>query len=248
MSRSTGSDAKIRLMTKKVSIVDVHFAQLGKEIDNILRTEHKLADRWDEFAERLTLYGEQETSGVKLAVCEISTQLKALQEHRRAMAQQMDDRVLQVLKAYPAKVKEMQTEISDREKLQDKAALKKRALDKLSFKDPTKQYQINKAKAEVAGLNKELSTADKSLAGSIIGFEREKLDFNKQSSSDLIKSQMAFACRTLEVLTAASGALEYFSPQDDLADVMELRTPSKKGPRSKDPDEVSLDASDLEYM
>jgi len=36
------------------------------------------------------------------------------------------------------------------------------------------------------------------------------------SCTDLLKSQMAFACRSLEVLTKASSALDSLSPEDDL--------------------------------
>jgi len=119
---------------------------------------HKLADRWDSFAEEMSLYGELETTGVKAALCEISVQLKELQEHRRTMvshagafparwshlcvqqvhysiasaesgampgmvlalrthstlealaneqAQQLEDRILAVLRQYPAKCKEI---------------------------------------------------------------------------------------------------------------------------------------------
>lgn len=173
----------------------------------------------------MTLYGEQETNGVKSAVCSISEQLKELQGHRRTMVgplqllkqknraitrccwesssrcpvplgtadggpnptaaeglsgegegnadgkrqrvcsearkPQSPHSVVETVAStiVPRNgVQRMQTsspfarclpshckpeqEISDREKLHDKSVAKKRALDKMSFKDPTKSYQI----------------------------------------------------------------------------------------------------------
>ena len=79
----------------------------------------------------------------------------------------------------------------------------------------------------------------------MIAFERGKLDTNKVVCSDALKAQMAFGCRTLEELSTASQALEYFSPDDDLREVMAWRQDAKAANknRSRTASESMLDDS-----
>lgn len=94
------SDALARLMYRKVHTIEYHFNSINSKLEDVLRTEIKLGERyilelslrnpfmfrsWDAFAESIKIYSEDETSGVKDALADYAEMLQEIQKFRRQM-------------------------------------------------------------------------------------------------------------------------------------------------------------------
>lgn len=216
------SDAEGRLMQKKIRVVDTHFNAMATSLEDILRTESKLADRWDAFATQLEMYSEEETSGIRDATADYADMLKAIQQSRRRMYEQLDHRVYKVLRSYPAKLKGIREDIHAREKIKHKEHSKKKHYDRLKARDPGNDSGIKKAKVDLAGARSEVKQAEQTLLQSMLDLQQEKMNELREMFTDMMEAQMIFMCRGLEELSTGQKSLDIINAEEDLADIREL--------------------------
>eukprot|EP00045_Choanoeca_perplexa_P004923 m.41582 g.41582 ORF g.41582 m.41582 type:complete len:290 (-) comp12839_c0_seq14:16-885(-) len=222
MADSSRSDALGRLINRRIRNVEQNFKAMDTALYEALRTEIKLADRWDAFAETLTVYSEVETPGVKDALADYADMIKAMQTARRATQKHIQLRVSEQLKSFPAQYKTVKADVSVREKLRVKRLNKEGALDRARAREPGNTTLLKRYKNELAGAKSEEQSATKTVCKSMMRKETKKLDVIRDMFRDMLEAQISSCCRALEELSHGQLSLDIINADEDLQEVSEL--------------------------
>lgn len=213
-------------MYRKIDTVTLYFEELSKDLQYVVETGIKLADRTDMAARHLKVYGEAETSGVRECLGAVSHCIEAVQDAHRVSLDQVEKRTIALLKSYYEICKAVKEEIHEREKLKREQLNRQKMLESLQIREPTNSGRIKHAKNDLSAMKEAVKVAEKSLLESMMKFERKKLMDLKAALSDFLTSQMTFYAHGLEAYTAAFRSLDKISPEKDLAELLLLRNAS----------------------
>ncbi|EGD83212.1 hypothetical protein PTSG_03842 [Salpingoeca rosetta] len=229
-------DSLSRLVSRKSQLVDHHFLSLAALMDDITRTEAKLADRYTAFAEALQAYSEEESPGIRKSLSKYGAMLEKAQDQRRKLANRCSSKVAEALREFATKTKDIRDELQTRDKLKNKKELKKKALDKLRSKESSATKALNDAKLDHASAKAAVLESDKGLARSIVEFEGRKLDCLRDLMHDFLEAQLILCCRTLERLSSGQRYIDYINPDEDLKEVTTMEKSINDTGRRKNKD------------
>eukprot|EP00730_Choanoeca_flexa_P010725 TRINITY_DN20855_c0_g1_i1.p1 TRINITY_DN20855_c0_g1~~TRINITY_DN20855_c0_g1_i1.p1 ORF type:complete len:334 (+),score=89.31 TRINITY_DN20855_c0_g1_i1:20-1021(+) len=222
------SDALGRLIDRRIRNVEQHFKAMDTALYEALRTEIKLADRWDAFAEAMTVYSEVETPGVRDALKDYANMVKAMQASRREMQELIQLRLSEKLKTFPGKYKDVKSDLTTRERLRVKRLAKEGALDRARARDPTNSTLLKRYKNELAGAKSEEKSATRTVCNSMMSQERRKLDVIRDAFRDMLEAQIGTCCRQLEELSRGQLSLDIINADEDLQELTETARDEKE--------------------
>lgn len=212
------SELENKFLKERVNSVEKHFADLSSKLSSYVKKLTHLKDSGDEVAKCLSAFASKETYNqtLSLSMGEFSDILFSIQGYREALINHTQVKVIHELDNYRPICKQAKVTIKKCFDAREKELKRKVDLEKLRSKDPPNLQKISQAEKEVSKAQIEAAQSTQELSQEVEHFERKKIEDLKKLFLELVKFEMIFHCKAIELYTKSYNILLGINVDEDL--------------------------------
>nr|XP_013798864.1 PREDICTED: protein FAM92B [Apteryx mantelli mantelli] len=218
MSAVLARDSQVRIMEKTVANAEKYFGRFCSLMASYTRNVAKLRDKSDLLVRQLTDYANTESPELRNTMKSFAEELAKVQDYRQAEIERLDTKVVEPLKLYGIRLKQMRAELKRFNNTRSNEIKQLEKLARLRQKAPPHQPRHSSPQAEfsVHQAAADTSRTSKRLQETFDCFQREKLKDVQRIFSDFVAVEMIFHAKALEVYSDAFRSLHSYGSGKDL--------------------------------
>uniref|UniRef100_A0A8B9PW48 Family with sequence similarity 92 member B n=1 Tax=Apteryx owenii TaxID=8824 RepID=A0A8B9PW48_APTOW len=209
-------DSQVRIMEKTVANAEKYFGRFCSLMASYTWKAAKLRDKSDLLVRQLTDYANTESPELRNTMKSFAEELAKVQDYRQAEIERLDTKVVEPLKLYGIRLKQMRAELKRFNNTRSNEIKQLEKLARLRQKAPLHQHSSPQAEFSVHRAAADTSRTSKRLRETFDCFQREKLKDVQRIFSDFVAVEMIFHTKALEVYSDAFRSLHSYGSGKDL--------------------------------
>lgn len=205
-----------KVADKSITSVETHFDDLATKLQLYAARLGKLRNAGDEFHKAVTVYADEESSGLKQALHTFAECFAAIQDLRHQQVQQIADKNVQAFSIYKTKCRQAKDDVKTSLTALDNEVKKYKSLERLKTRSTSNANQVARAQTEFQKASDEAGRSSRILHEQMEEFERAKIREVKQIFKDFIHNEIYFHAKGLELYTRAYDGLLSLNDENDI--------------------------------
>ena len=205
-----------KVADKSINSVETHFDDLATKLQLYAARLGKLRNAGDEFYKAVTMYADEESSGLKQALHTFAECFAAIQDLRHQQVLQIADKNVQAFSIYKTKCRQAKDDVKSSLTALDNEVKKYKSLERLKTRSTSNASQVARAQTEFQKASDEAGRSSRILHEQMEEFERAKIREVKQIFRDFIHNEIYFYAKGLELYTRAYDGLLSLNDENDI--------------------------------
>lgn len=205
-----------RVADKSINSVETHFDDLATKLHMYAVRLGKLRNAGDEFQKAVTLYADEESSGLKNALHNFAECFAAVQDLRHQQVQQIAGKNVEAFSIYKTKCRQAKGDVRSNLSALDKEVKKYKSLERLKTRSTSNPSRVARAQTEYQKASDEAGRSSRILHEQMEEFERAKIREIKQIFRDFLHNEIYFFAKGLELYSRAYEALATLNDEEDI--------------------------------
>ena len=194
------SQQQSKVVTGNIENVEFHYPQFIQDINLYTIRSAKLRDAGDSFAKSLQKYAQSETSALKHGLSCFAECFAAVQDHRNALVNRLENKVVVAFSVYETRCKQVMVDVEQPNVAYQKETSQYKSFEKVKSKS-IQHHRLAKAEAKFKKASEEAIRSRQILCDQVSEFERGKVRDLKYVFGELLLSEMLFYSKALELYT-----------------------------------------------
>ncbi|GBN57810.1 Protein FAM92A [Araneus ventricosus] len=210
------SELEQAFIKERISNVEKHFSELSSKLSLYNKKLAHVRDSGDDLAKSILNFASKENLNTSLrsSLMHFADLLIAIQEYRDAQIQRIDVKVVLEFANYNPICKRIKNDLTACFEIRKKEIKKKNQLEKTRGKNSTNWQAI--AERDYSQAKREATLTVTDLSKKIDNFERQKIEDIKHVFLELIKIEMVFHAKAIELYTTAYNTIKNIKVDEDL--------------------------------